>query len=428
MDKATSIVTSVWQSQAVQAVLDAGPRHWLPYAVALAMGYPILTRSLRYRRLKALHSKFPYRTREDMARMTDDDAFEIQKAIAQLEFPMIFIKALQFALFRTYGIPTISHLLVQTSQFSNPETSLKRYTDTSTLVAEMVGNRPTSHRAYASLARTRFLHSGYRASGKILDDDMLYTLALFALQPIRFIDRFEWRQLSDLERCAIGTFWKSAGDALDVSYAKLPSGATGFKDGIQWLEELEVWSEAYEAEKMVPDVKNRETADQTTAILLYILPKPLHSIGLQAVSYMMDDRLRKAMLYDPPSPFVSTAISSILFLRKWVLRHLCLPRPYALRKAPFTENLDENGRVFVTQWDAAPYYVKPTFWNRWGPTALFTRVLGLPVPGDEGDKYYPEGYQIEDVGPTYFEGKGHKTLQKTMEEYKGYRTGKCPFH
>lgn len=198
---------------------------------------------------------------------------------------------------QTYGIPTISHLLTKTSQFSSPETSLKRYTDTSALVQEMVGNSPTSQRAFISFARTRFLHSGYRASGKILDDDMLYTLALFALQPISFINRFEWRQLSDLERCAIGTFWKSAGDALGITYEKLPSGSSGFKDGIQWLDEMEAWSEEYEQKCMVPDRKNRETADQTTAVLLYMLPKALHPVGLQFVSFMMDDRLRKAMLY-----------------------------------------------------------------------------------------------------------------------------------
>lgn len=47
---------------------------------------------------------------------------------------------------------------------------------------------------------------------------------------------------------------------------------------------------------MVPDQKNRDTADQTTAILTYMLPEPLKHIGLKFVSYMMDDRLRRAML------------------------------------------------------------------------------------------------------------------------------------
>lgn len=125
---------------------------------------------------------------------------------------------------------------------------------------------------------------------------MLYTLALFALQPIRFIAKFEWRALSDLERCAIGTFWKSIGDALEISFQPLPSGETGFKDGLQWLEEMDAWSERYEERCMVPDAKNRETADQTTAVLVYMLPRALHPVGLQFVSFMMDERLRRAML------------------------------------------------------------------------------------------------------------------------------------
>ncbi|KAJ5180657.1 hypothetical protein N7492_003867 [Penicillium capsulatum] len=414
-------------SDAARSVVEKLPKHWLPYVVSLLIGYPLLTGSLRYRRLRKLHKQYDYPTRESMAKMTDEDAFEIQKAVAQLEFPFMFIKSLQFALFRTYGIPTISSLLTKTSQFSNPETSLKRYADTATLVQEMIGNSPTSQRAYVSLARTRFLHSGYRASGKILDDDMLYTLALFALEPIHFIDKYEWRTLSDLERCAIGTFWKSIGDGLGVSYDPLPS-STGFRDGIQWLEEIGAWSEAYEARCMVPDRLNRMVADQTTAMLVYMLPRVLHPVGLQFVSYMMDDRLRRAMLYEPPTAVCASIFSALLTTRKLALRYLIPPRPYFLRYASFTEEADENNRFFLTKWDAAPYYVKPTFWNRWGPTAWLTWVLGRPLPGDDDQKYYSSGYSIENVGPKHFEGKGKKSLEETMEEFKEYRTGKCPFH
>ncbi|KAI2733497.1 hypothetical protein CBS147332_512 [Penicillium roqueforti] len=400
----------------------------LPYAVGLLIAWPVVTTSLRFQRLRKLHKQYAYPTRESMSKMTDEEAFQIQKQVAQLEFPFIFIKSLQFALFRTYGIPSISRLLAKTTQFSNPDTSLKRYTDTSLLVQEWVGNNPTSMRACLGLARTRYLHSGYRASGKILDDDMLFTLALFALQPIRFIDRYEWRKLSDLERCAIGTFWKSAGDALDISYEKLPSGKVGFQDGIQWLEELTAWADEYEVRCMVPDIKNRETADQTTAVLLYMLPKVFHPAGLQAVSFMMDDRLRKAMFYEPPSAFCTALLSTIFTARRLFLRYLSLPRPYFMRFASSTEEPDENDRFFLTEWEAAPYYVKPTFWNRWGPMALLTRAIGRAVPGDEGDKYYPTGYSVADIGPKYFEGKGRKQLEETLVEFKEYRTGKCPFH
>lgn len=126
---------------------------------------------------------------------------------------------------------------------------------------------------------------------------MLYTLSLFATEPIRFIDTYEWRKLTELEKCALGTFWKSVGDAMGVSYEPLPSFQNGgFRDGLHWLDEISAWSQAYEARAMVPDQKNRETADRTTAILTYMLPEPLKHVGLKFVPYMMDDRLRRAML------------------------------------------------------------------------------------------------------------------------------------
>lgn len=125
---------------------------------------------------------------------------------------------------------------------------------------------------------------------------MLYTLSLFATQPVRFVENYEWRSLTELEQCAIGTFWKSVGDGLDISYDVLPSGKTGFRDGLHWLEEISVWSQEYEKKYMVPDIKNRETADQTTQVLVYTLPRFLVPFGMNFVSFMMDDRLRKAML------------------------------------------------------------------------------------------------------------------------------------
>ncbi|PYI12527.1 hypothetical protein BO78DRAFT_392369 [Aspergillus sclerotiicarbonarius CBS 121057] len=359
--------------------------------------------------------------------MTDDDACEIQKVLVQLEFPFIYLKSLQFALFRTYGIPSISGTLTNTTQFSSPETALKRYADTVALVQEFVGHPPTSSRACTSIARTRWVHSSYRASGKILEDDMLYTLGLFATQPIEFVEKYEWRSLSDLEKCAIGTFWKSLGDSLDISYDALPSGKTGFRDGLQWLEEIMAWSDDYEARCMVPHVKNREIADQTIAVLLYMVPKPLQKIGLNLVTFMMDDRLRRAMLFDAPA-FDFKLFSFLFSARRFAMRYLALPRPYFLRYTSYTDELDDNNRIFMTNWDAAPYYVKPTFRNRWGPVAWLTWALGRPLPGDEGSKYYPQGYYTPDVGPKYFEGKGRRGMEDIMKELETTRRGQCPFH
>ena len=60
----------------------------------------IVQQRLRYARVRYLMRKYPFKTRESYRFMTDQQAFEIQKAILQLEFPFMALKSLQFALFR----------------------------------------------------------------------------------------------------------------------------------------------------------------------------------------------------------------------------------------------------------------------------------------------------------------------------------------
>lgn len=198
---------------------------------------------------------------------------------------------------QTYGIPTISTLLLKTSQFSDSTTSFKRYADTGTLIGEFMAFEPSSERAQTAIARTKFLHKGYRASGKILEDDMLYTLSLFATEPIRFVQRYEWRGMTEMERCAVGTYWKSLGDALEISYERLPSGRKGFRDGIHWLNEISAWSQEYEVQHMKPHPRNREIAEQMINVLMYNLPGCMKPLGVYFVSFLMDERLRSAMMY-----------------------------------------------------------------------------------------------------------------------------------
>lgn len=101
MDNIRSFLAGQPLSDAARALIDSSaPQQWLPYALGLMLSYPLLTSSLRFRRLRKLHQQYNYPTRESMAKMTDEEAFQIQKTVAQLEFPSMFIKSLQFALFR----------------------------------------------------------------------------------------------------------------------------------------------------------------------------------------------------------------------------------------------------------------------------------------------------------------------------------------
>lgn len=76
----------------------------LAYGLSIIAAYPVLVSLLRFQRLRSLHSRYNFPTRASMASMTLQQAWEIQKTMAQLEFPFIYIKALQFALFRVSGV------------------------------------------------------------------------------------------------------------------------------------------------------------------------------------------------------------------------------------------------------------------------------------------------------------------------------------
>lgn len=286
---------------AASAVLHPRANHLV---VASLIAYPLLCLLLRHRRLRRTALLYPYPTRASFRTMTDSDATAIQSTIAEYEFPFVFEKALQFALFRTYGIPSISGLLAQTTQLCNPATSCKRYSDTEILIAEFVAHPPTSPRSRQAISRMNYIHSGYLQAGKISNDDMLYTLSLFACEPVRWINRYEWRELEPFEVCAIGTFWKSIGDAMGISFEPMlrrsdettGGGEAGWKDGLEWWEDVKRWSEAYEVEKMIPAQTNHETAEETTRILMWAVPRPVQKYARYVIYSLMDKRLRRAMM------------------------------------------------------------------------------------------------------------------------------------
>jgi hypothetical protein len=73
---------------------------WSVLAPLLGISYLSLCHALRYRQRDKTLARYPYRSREDLAKMTNQHAFEIQKGLYATEFPFTMEKALQFALFR----------------------------------------------------------------------------------------------------------------------------------------------------------------------------------------------------------------------------------------------------------------------------------------------------------------------------------------
>jgi hypothetical protein len=103
---------------------------------------------------------------------------------------------LEFALFRTYAVPSISGLLAKTGEFERGPR--KRYDDTELILAEILENGLDSARGRAALARMNAMHGRFG----IANEDTLYVLSTFLFEPVRWLERFGWRPMTVHEQQA----------------------------------------------------------------------------------------------------------------------------------------------------------------------------------------------------------------------------------
>ncbi|KAM3065133.1 hypothetical protein ACMFMG_006106 [Clarireedia jacksonii] len=395
-------------------------------SILLCVSYVLLVRLLRFSRVNSMTRKLGYTNRESFKRMTNEDAQTINSYLAELEFPKVYLSSLQFALFKTYGIPTISKLLVDTKQLSGEETVHKRYADTTVLIGEFSSFRPNHPRVLKAIARMNYLHAPYQKANQITQPDLLYTLSVFITEPITFIEQYEWRSLTPMEICAIATFWKSIGDAMEISYTDLPRNGK-WTDGLEFYEDIKNWATEYEREFMVPDLNNKKTADRLVPLLLYYVPSFARPFAEEVVGVIMGERLRAAMIYPRPTELAEIVTRRIFDARKFLLRNLALPRPSFMRVREISDEPNEKGRYNSKAYMVHPYYNKPTVWSRWGPVAWMTWMAGGFVPDVKVKQWMPEGYLLEEVGPERRKGKG----LEEMREWEGKleREGRmgCPF-
>jgi hypothetical protein len=52
---------------------------------------------------------------------------------------------------------------------------------------------------------------------------------------------------------------------------------------------------------------------------------------------------------------------------------------------------------------------------------------GFVLGGKDGKRFYPEGYDFEDVGPDRKRGAGKKEMQGFEERIRAARSAGCPF-
>src|SRR2546423_3916335 len=95
------------------------------------------------------------------------------------DFPFDTTRSLEFALLRTYCVPSIAALLDRTGEFARR--AQKRYDDTDLIVSELMEWGYDSDRGQRALRRMNQLHGRFA----IANEDFHYVLSTFVYEPIR---------------------------------------------------------------------------------------------------------------------------------------------------------------------------------------------------------------------------------------------------
>lgn len=131
-----------------------------------------------------------------------------------------------------------------------------------------------------------------------------------------------------------------------------------------------------------------------------------------------------------PGLVLKSILRSVLALRRVLLRYLSLPRPDSKRVRVLNETPNPTTGLWNTKlWIAHPWYLQPTFLNRWGLKALFVRLFGTGAVPSAQNEYREAGYDVWTIGPTAQEGRGREEMEAMVAEMKAMDyAGGCPFH
>ncbi|OZF35405.1 hypothetical protein CH294_12315 [Rhodococcus sp. 14-2483-1-1] len=232
------------------------------------------------------------------------DCHTIHRITAGYEFPWDYQRALEFALFRTYCVPTISALLARTGEFENrPQ---KRYDDTSLLMAELLEHGYDSERGRESLRMVNRMHGQFDIS----NDDMLYVLTTFIYEPIEWIDTYGWRRLHPKERLATFHFYCEVGKRMGIKH--IPESYTEFAQ----------FKLDYEERTFRFTEDNRRIGTYTLDLYCSWYPAALTPTVKQAVFALLDDRMAGAFGFPAGSATVERMAVRALRARARVERFL----------------------------------------------------------------------------------------------------------
>lgn len=229
------------------------------------------------------------------------------------DFPFDTTRALEFALFRTFCLPSISALLDRTGEFrQRPQ---KRYDDTDIIVSELMEWGYDSERGMKALQRMNQLHGRFA----IANQDFLYVLSTFIYEPIRWNRRFGWRIMSESERLGYFYFWREVGRRMDIK--DIPTDYAGF----------ERFNLEYDARFCRYSGTNSRVGSATRELMVGWFPRLLAPLVRSAIHSLLEPAALAAFGFPEPAGATRWLFTKALTVRGWLASFLPPRRQPRLR-------------------------------------------------------------------------------------------------
>jgi hypothetical protein len=242
------------------------------------------------------------------------------------DFPFDTTRSLEFALFRTFAVPSISGLLDRTGEFARR--AQRRYDDTDIIVSELMEWGYDSERGKRALRRMNQLHGRFA----IANDDFLYVLSTFVFEPIRWNARFGWRPMCEQERLAMFCFWREVGRRMNIK--ELPGDSATF----------ERFNVEYEKRYYRYSDTNHRVGTATREMFVAWFPWLLAPLVRWAMHALMDAPVIEAFGFPRPSRWMRGLVTGGLKVRARVLR-LLPPRRRPRLRTEMRRRLYPHGYV-----------------------------------------------------------------------------------
>lgn len=199
------------------------------------------------------------------------DCQRIAHLLAAYEFPWDLQRALELALFYTYGSARVSKLLDATGEFRR--NGQKRYDDTRLLINHIIDAGWDSEVGRRAFDRMNRSHGHYR----IPNDDFLFVLWTFMEFPIRWTRAYARRAMTDHEQRGWFHFWVGVGERMGLE--GIPASKEAF----------DRWVDDYKDAWFVPNDASARVAAATVGILEGWVPRPLRRRVASVVYAFFDD-------------------------------------------------------------------------------------------------------------------------------------------